>query len=239
MRFVALSIICVSLSGHALPVAEVQLPDGFAANSERLDATGFGGYNRGSFRLGELKGKFSRGESRLGLLNDSYVSNKGSSSFLLQDAESTEIASADCKVGRKTVNVDVVTFDPKKMSYQCDFWLDDKLLGARLLIGQPKAKGLAAKMLAMDRRSGQSSVFDNHLGIESLHKYAGSKLQSSAPIGYQLTFEETIVAVVQLTDVNPTLFVAGDIGSDLRLSVIATALALMVLRDPANSALED
>lgn len=47
------------------------------------------------------------------------------------------------------------------------------------------------------------------------------------------------VAALELTDVNPTLIVAMEMPEKLRHSVFATALALAVLRDPANSALEE
>jgi hypothetical protein len=50
---------------------------------------------------------------------------------------------------------------------------------------------------------------------------------------------DQLVAAVELTDVNPNLILGADLPDELRHSVLATALALAVLRDPANSALED
>lgn len=222
-----------------LKSAQIELPPEIDGNHDRLEIKGFGGYNQGKFTLAEYHGEFKRNESRLSLLDSSYVSNKGTSSFTLRNADSSEILSANCQMKRKVVTIDIVTFDPKKMTYQCDFALDGKMLGARLALGQPKADGFKQKVLAYDLRRGESNIFGEHLLIESIHKYKGSKFQSPSAIGYQLKQGDRLVAAFELTDVNPTLIVARDIDDNLERSVIATALALAVLRDPANSALDD
>ena len=238
-RKLSVFALLASVSAFALPTARIELPAGLAAQAERLPIAGFGGYNKGDFRMTGYHGEFTRGESRLGIMDPLFVRNKGRSSFTLRESGEAELIAADCEFVRKTLTIDVVTFDPKKMAYQCEFRRDGNLLGARLVIGHPKPRGMKERFLAMDARRGESNIFDQHLLIESLHKYENSKFQSSAPIGYVLSRDGQAIAALELTDVNPTIIVATDLSSELRRSAIASALALAVLRDPANSALED
>lgn len=222
-----------------LTTARMDLPAEFGARAERIDIAGFGGHNKGKFQFGDFSGEFTRGESRLSIMDSAYVSNRGKSSFTLRDATSVEILSAACQMKKGAVTIDIVTFDPKKLSYQCDYTHGDNLLGARLVVGQPKAKGFKEKMLAKDLRRGESNIFEQHLVIESVHRYKDSKFQSQAPLGFLLQRGDQVVAAVELTDVNPTLYVDPDLPGEWRHSILATALSLAVLRDPANSALED
>ena len=126
-----LALLLVRFPSLAVTVAQVELPAEFADNSKRIAVTGFGGHNRGEFQFAEFHGKFARDESRLSLMNSTYVSNKRASSFVLTNSD------------------------------------------------------------------------------------------------------------LELTDVNPTMFIAVGIDAKLRRSAVVSALALMVLRDPVNSALED
>jgi len=229
----------IGLSFVAVTVAQIELPADFAAQAERTSIKGFGGHNKGKFRFGDFHGEFRRGESRLSVLDSVYVSNKGKSSFTLRDMDAREIVSGDCQMKKGAVTIDVVTFDPKKMSYQCDFRRADELLGARLVVGQPSAEGLKEKMLAKDLRRGESVLFEQHLGIESVHQYKNSKFQSQTPLGYLLLQGDRVVAAIELTDSNPAFFMLPELSSAQQDSVLATVLALAVLRDPANSALED
>lgn len=229
----------LGFSAVALSTAQMDLPPDFAAQAERSSISGFGGRNKGTFALDRFKGEFTRGESRLSLLNSAYVSSKGKSSFTLRGENSDEIISGSCVMKKGAVTIDIVTFDPKKMSYQCDFTNAGQMLGARLVVGQPKAVGAKEKLLAKDLRRGEANVFNQHLLIESVHHYRGSRLQSQAPVGFLLRQGDRVVAALELTDVNPTLLVVPNISGDLRNGILATALALAVLRDPADSALED
>lgn len=231
--------VLLGLSALGLATAQIQLPPELEAAAERIPVRGFGGYNKGSFDFPGFEGEFRRGESRLGIFDPLYVSNKGKSSFTLRQSDALELVSAECEFSKKAVTIDIVTFDPKKLTYQCEFRQGGKMLGARLAIGQPKPDGFKQRFLAQDLRRGESVLFDQHLTIESVHRYKGTKLQSQPPVGYLLMHGERTVAALELTDVNPTIFVVNDAADELRRSIYATALALAVLRDPANSALED
>lgn len=237
-KFGLLSIL-IGLPAFALSTAQMQLPEELEAQSDSIRISGFGGRNKGTFQMPGYSGEFRRAESRLGVLNSLYVSNKGKSSFTLRNAEGDEILSADCEMKKGAVTIDIVTVDPKKMSYRCEFRNGGELLGARLIVGQPKADNMKERFLAKDLRRGESVIFEKHLVIESVHNYKGTKLQSQPPVGYLLRQDGRAVAALELTDVNPTLIVSYEIADELRRSVLATALALAVLRDPADSALEE
>ena len=222
-----------------LPTAQMELPGDFGSHAERKKIAGFGGHNMGTFELENYRGEFTRGESRFSVKKTAFVSNKGKSSFTLRDVSASEIVSANCAMGKNSVTIGIVTFDPKKMTYQCDFTVGGQAVGSRLALGQPKASGAKEKFYAKDLRRGESNLFGQHLLIESVHNYKGSKFQSPAPVGYLILSEGKSVAALELTDVNPTLLLARDTPDELQRAVLATALALAVLRDPADSALEE
>lgn len=223
----------------ALEAARMALPADLQATSIRLEATGFGGRNKGTYSLGGYRGQFTRGESRLGIIDPLYVSNKGKSSFTLEDASGRVLMTASCRMGKGTVTIGVVTFDPKKMAYTCDFHGIDAEAGARLVLGQPKRDGMKEKFLAKDRRRGEATILSEHFIIDSVHEYAASKFSSQAPLGYLIASDNAVVAAVDLLDWNPIVFINPEATESLRKATLAVALALAVLRDPANSALED
>lgn len=231
--------VLLGISAFAFSTAQMHLPSDFALQAERHKIAGFGGHNKGRFEVEQFHGEFTRGESRFSIKDTAFVSNKGKSSFTLRDANATEIVSANCIMRKNAVTIGIVTFDPKKLSYQCEFVSAGQSLGPRLVLGQPKAVGTKEKLFAKDLRRGEATLFDQPLLVESVHRYKGSKFQSPAAVGYLLLSGEQLVAALELTDVNPTLLVLPDLGEELQRSVLATALALAVFRDPADSALED
>lgn len=223
-------------------VAQMELPPGFDAKVTRIEIKGFGGRNKGDWRLavpsGEsYSGKFTRGESRLGIMDPLYVRNKGKSSFTISDSTGTHLLSAECAFRRGAVTVDVITIDTKKLAYECDFSGGGD--ANRLTIGQPKRDGLKQKFLAQDLRRGEAQVFGEVLTVESVHGYKGSRFTSQPAVGYLVRRGDEYVGAVELTDKNPGVYLVQDLSSNVELAVLVTGLAIAVLRDPADSALED
>jgi len=217
--------------------ATIRLPDVLASNATRYEFAGFGGFNKGNYDGAGVRGEFTRGESRLGVFDPLYVSNRGKSSFTLLDDSDAGVLSAQCELRRSTATLRVVTLDVKKMAYECSF--DGAEAGARMVLGEPKRSGFKEKLLAKDRRSGEANVFGQQFAIESIHEYAGSKLDSQSPLGYVITAEGQPVAAVDLLDWNPIVHLPDTVADAQRQAVIAVALTLAVLRDPSVSALED
>ena len=126
------------------------------------------------------------------------------------------------------------------MSYRCDFSRGGTLQAASVVMGQPtKPTTWKERFRARDLRRGESVIGSQHLAFESVHTYKGSSLSSQAPVGYLVRSGDAVVGAVELTDWNPTLYLADDLDDDARQSLLITALAIAVLRDPADSALED
>jgi len=223
----------------ALETARMQLPTEFEQRATRVSAEGFGGRNKGSYTIGDYHGKFTRSESRLGIRDPLYVSSKGKSSFTFQQQAHAEPLESECRMTKGAVTVGIVTFDPKKMSYRCEFRRGGTLQPASFVMGQPKRDGVKQRFLATDLRSGESVIGSEQLMFESVHSYKGSPLSSQVPVGYLIRSGETVVGAVELTDWNPTLYLADDLADASREALLVTALAISVLRDPADSALED
>ena len=236
--FAPLSVVFV-LPMFALSTAQMDLPGDFYSQATKLSVAGFGGKNKGAFRFAGYSGEFTRGESRLGIFDPLYVSSKGKSSFTLRRADGSDVISAECAMKKSTVTIGIVTFDPKKMAYQCDFRENGRLSGARFVLGHQKASDFKQTFQAYDRRAGEANIAGHYLTMQSVHNYKGTKLGSPSPVGYLIMFGDQTVAAVELTDVNPTFLLSPDLDESLKQSVLVTALSLAVLRDPANSALED
>jgi len=217
--------------------ATIRLPEALAAQSTRIEFAGFGGYNKGEYTGAEYHGEFTRSESRLGVFDPLYVANRGKSSFTLVDTAGTTLLSASCEMRRNTATVRVVTLDLDKLAYDCSLTGDQS--STRLVLGEPKREGFKERLLARERRRGEAIVFDHHFVIESVHEYAGSKLRSQTPLGYVIESDGAVAAAVDLLDWSPIVHLSDKLDASQQQAAIAVALALAVLRDPANSALED
>jgi hypothetical protein len=219
--------------------ASIRLPDELAASSTRLVFAGFGGYNRGNYAGAEYHGQFTRIESRLGVFDPLYVSNRGKSSFTVEDSANAVLLSASCEMRRNSATVRVVTLDTKQMAYQCEFRGSEGSLDSRLVLGEPKREGFKEKLLARERRRGEAIVLDEHFIIESVHEYENSRRDSQMPLGYVLESGGAVVAAVDLLDWNPIVHVRDDVTETKRRAAYIVSLALAVLRDPAHSTLEE
>jgi hypothetical protein len=233
----------ISQAAWALAVARMALPPDFEVRALRVELDGFGGRNAGQYRFVDLSGttysgEFRRDQTRLGVFDPLVVRSKARGAFTFTDAAADIAISAFCEMRKITLTAGIVTFDPKKLAYQCELRSGPSLMAARLVIGQPKREGLKKKVLAQDLRRGEALLLDHYLAIESVHDYRGSRFGSQAPVGYLLLSQDRVVAAVELTDVNPSLYLSSDLSPDLQRAIHIVALAIAVFRDPAHSALE-
>lgn len=222
-----------------LKTATMKLPAGFAEQAQRLPVSGYGGANNGQFRLGEFHGDFTRVESRLGVFDPLYARNYGGSSYAMQGGTLEAPVGAECRFKQSTVTVGVLTFDPKKFVYDCELSAQGSEPPGRLVLGEAPREGLKQKFMAHARRRGEAMLGDVRLGIESVHEYAGTRLTAPTPTGYLLTLGGAIVGALELTDVNPVVYLAESMAEAERLSVLRAAIAVSLLRDPADSTLGD
>lgn len=231
--------LAVALPSTAQRTARMALPEGFAERTERLVAEGFGGLNRGDYELGPYRGEFTRIESRWAVLDPLYAQNRGRSSFTLAGPGFDEPVAASCEMRRGAVTVGVITFDPQKLTYECEFTRGGAPFDASLVLGEPKPENFRERVLALADRRGEARVGAVTLALRSVHDYAGTRLEAPLPVGYLLEVDGRAVGAIELTDVDPTLFLPTAEPSEVRAAVLVAAMGLAVLRDPAASALED
>lgn len=222
----------------AFETARMELPEALAEHAERIPIAGFGGRNRGGYTLGPYSGDFTRIETRWAVADPFFAASRASSSFTIQGPGFDEPVSAECGMKKNTISVGVVTFDPKKMIYDCTFERAGLLMNWRFVLGQPRPENTKARFLAWAVRHGEAEINATRLTMRSVHKYAGRKIQSPLPAGYVIFVGEDPVGAIELTDVNPVLYLPqADVPE--RAAVILAAMAVAVLRDPADSALGD
>jgi hypothetical protein len=238
------AVVALLVTASINPVSEsrsasIRLPEELARSSTRIAFTGFGGYNRGNYSGGEYHGEFTRTESRLGVFDPLYVGNRGKSSFTIENSTGRVLLAASCRMSRNSATVRFVTLDLKKMAYECDFQGSEGLVDSRLVLGEPKRVGFKEKLLARERRRGEAVISDEQLTIESMHEYEDSPLDSQTPLGYMLESSGVVVATVDLLDWNPVVHIRDGLTDTQRLAAYVVSVALAVLRDPTNSALEE
>ena len=236
-----LFVICLltPVVAASIESARMRLPEEFGQQSAQLRFTGFGGYNKGTWSIGDYQGEFTRGESRLGVFDPLLVSSKGKSSFSFPASGSDAPLTADCEMRKKSVTIGVLTFDPKKMAYDCEFRRNGTLTGDRFILGQPKRTGLKDRLLAQDTRVGEAMIAGSHFTMKSVHQYHGSPISSQSPVGYLVDAAEQTIGAIELTDWNPAIYIQDTLQPDTQDALLVVALAIAVLRDPANSALEE
>ena len=77
------SLLAVPALTSAFETARMVMPDEFAADAERIAITGFGGRNRGQYRLGSYAGSFERIETRWAIFDPLYAASRARGAFML------------------------------------------------------------------------------------------------------------------------------------------------------------
>lgn len=237
-RCVVLGLLLAGVA-ESLQTARMALPPELAARAERHEARGFGGHNRGDYRLAEYSGAFTRIESRWAVFDPLYARSLAKSSYALSGPGLEAAISAECEMKEGTATIGIVTFDPKRMIYQCAFTRDGLPMPARFVLGEVKPDSMRARLVARAERRGELEVEGLRVTLASVHRYAGSRFTSQTPVGYVLEMDGTAVGAVELTDVNPVIFIDPALGLEARNATLMASLAVAVLRDPENSALAD
>jgi hypothetical protein len=231
--------LATAAQSDAQRTARMKLPEGFADRTERLEADGFGGRNRGEYELGPYRGEFVRIESRWAVPDPLYAQNRGRSSYTLQGPGVDEPVAASCEMKRGAVTVGVITFDPQRLTYQCELTRGGAPLDGSFVLGEPKPENLRERALALSDRRGEARVGAVTVAMRSVHDYEGSRLKAPMPVGYLLEVNGRAVGALELTDVDPTIFLPTEEPREVRSAVLIAAMGLAVLRDPASSALDE
>jgi hypothetical protein len=231
--------LAVATLATAFEIARMRLPPELAADAERVEASGYGGANRGRYALGDLRGDFLRIESRFSVFDPLYTANRGKSSFTLERQGNGKSVAADCSFRERVVTVGVLTFDAEKLAYVCEISDDTGAALGNLTLGEPKPDGFKERVLARAVRRGLAEIGGVRIDIASVHHYEGSRISSQTPVGYVLVHDTHTVGALELTDSDPTFIFHRGASPEVRRATLIAALGLSVLRDPANSALGD
>jgi len=225
-KLFALLALTVFASAAAVETARMQLPDGFRDQADFFNASGFRGRQKGDFDIGPYRGEFSRKDSRLDILDSKYVSNKARTSVVLVDPDTGESATASCLQKKGSMTLKIVTFDPKKLRYECELAIGDRT--SQFMVGQAKGT-MKQKFMALDLRSGIAVFPDRDLMVRSVHDYHGSKFTSQAPVGYLIEDGERTLAGVELTDTSPSVYLLRELepGDRYRVMLIAMTISLL------------
>lgn len=222
-------------AGHALPPAKMRLPAELAEGGETLAVRGIGGGNTGRFTVGEWQGDFKRSEERLAIF-DAFVTNRAGAGFVIAGPGISETIEADCRMRERLIEIDVLSFNPGRMAYACQFTAAGRAFPARFELQEART-GLADALSRRQRR-GEIALGGEVVQIRSVHKLEGSPFAMASPIGYLFEQDGRPVGAVELNG-RPRLILADPANEGLSRTLTIAAMALALLRDPADSPLGD
>jgi len=233
LMFFALAAGAAALAAcTSIQPARMVLPAGLSSSTEEVAIIGIGGGTKGTFQVAGHTGSFKRSESRL-VIFDVLDSRSGGASFTLTGPMISDSIEADCRVREKNITLGVISFTPKKMSYQCDFTANGYPFPARFEV-QEAREGLSGMLNKAERR-GEIGLDRVVLSIQSVHAVEGSSINMATPTGYVFSLDGQPTGAVELNGTPRVFLPIDDIAE--RRAVIAASLALALLWDPANSSL--
>lgn len=218
------------LAACSVDEAKMRLPVGLEPQTTRVELTGMGGWQSGTFRLGSSTGSFTRRAERLGIFDPLFVKRYGGSSFSVSGPEFAGELSASCGFRQKDVAVGNISVTPQRLSYSCRFRRNGRPAAAEFELGD--RNGFLGSLDGRKARVGHVDFDGLRLDVRSIHLAEGSPIPLAAPLGYVLELDGRSVGAVDLNGTDKTIFVPAD--PKLREAALAAALALSVLWDPAE-----
>lgn len=219
----------VALSACSVREARIETTPALAVSTERLDLSGMGIGERGSFRLGSSSGTFTRSADRLGIFDPLLVRHKGAGSFRLQASQVAPDLAGRCSYREGIVNVGPLSVTPDRLVFHCDFAREGRPIEASLVIADPKSTWGAAH--GRDERIGTLVYEGRQFAVRSIHRDASGGLPTPHALGYSFSAEGREIGAVDLNGPNKTLHVPRT-GPE-REAVIAASVALSTFWDPA------
>lgn len=204
------------------------------ADAPGLPFEGIGAGQQGRFRMGPYAVSFRRSDTRLALFDAIDERRSGRVEFIVDGPEFNGPVEAECEARMRTINLDIISFDPQPMAYRCRFTEQGRLLPASLEVQQSRSG--VADMLMRQSRRGEMALDRVTIGIASQHRIKGSPLETAHPIGYVFTRGGAPAGAVEMNG-TPVLRFAPGSDATTRRAVVLAGLALGILWDPADSAL--
>ncbi len=220
---------CVSVS-----TARMVQPTSLGSPADTLAVSGVGPGRTGTFVAGPFSGSFRRDDTRLGIFDPLVERRSGAVSFDLVGPDIYGAITADCTVRSLTLNAGPVSLEPEPTRLTCSFQHEGRVIPASLT-AETVREG-AAGAFGRETRRGRIALDRTVLTIRSEHKLQGSGLGLAAPAGYVFEANGAAVGSVEITGQPQIRFAAGS-DPAVRRAVVAGALALGLMWDPATSAL--
>ena len=209
--------------------AHIAMPSDVAANTERLELTGMGGWQEGRFRLGHSEGRFSRRATQTTLF-DTFVRNAGGGTFEIIGPEVDGGLVGRCGFDEREVNLRIVVVPDGRLTYTCRFDRNGRQVDGGLFLAEvPNGSGL----LAGRTRAGELQMGQLTVGIRPVHHAQGGGLPAGMPLGYAFDIAGRQIGAVDLNGTNKTIYAPRAPGPE-RDAVLMASLALSVFWDPGE-----
>ena len=228
-KIVGLAAICPAVFLTGCSPAHITVPSGLSSAAERIQITGMGFGEHGTFALAASSGIFYR--QALSNRHRVFRSSRehattfyGDSGFEVQGPDFNGLVGASCnhfeqETGTRTYSVTVEPFQ-----YRCRFTRDGRLLAGELILhAAPRAVG----PLTAETRIGRLTIAGRSIDIEPIHQSPGLKIPTSEPLGYRFVSENRDIGAVDLNGERKTIYAPR--GSSEREAVLIASLALSVL----------
>lgn len=224
----ASAVAAVALAG-CVRDAQIAVPSDLRAGSERIEVTGIGGFQRGTFRLGASQGSFRRSAGQEAF-DDGYVSNAGSASFNVDGPELGGPLSADCGFQQGEIDAGIAILPADRFTFHCGFHRGSEASKGELILrAVPRSPG---RLLSGISRAGELNFEGRRIGIRAIHDMEGGKLPSGTPLGYMFDIGGRQIGAVDLNGGDKIVY-APPPGPE-REAVLAASLALSILWDPGE-----
>lgn len=210
--------------------ARIAVPSDLAAVSERIELTGMGNGERGSFRLGASEGRFTRSSLQEGYDGGFLKRDFGGGSFEVAGPEVGGTLSGRCEHERTERNVGALVVPDQRFAYRCGFERDGRPIEAGLILEAVPSR--PDKLLSGITRAGEIHLGGHVLGIRPIHEMEGGRLPTGMPLGYAFDLDGRSVGAVDLNGADKTIYVPPS--EPARETVIAASIALSILWDPGE-----
>lgn len=218
----------------AFAPARMAQPSALAAGAEILEVRDIGGGVRGRYVAGPFTGSFRRDDTRLAVLDPAVERRAGAVSFDLRGPDINGAIEVDCTFRAQSLNAGPIHLEQEPTRLTCSFQHEGRVIPAALT-AQTRREGVAGAF-GRETRRGRIALDRTVLTIRSEHRLHGAAIGLAAPAGYVFEANGAPVGSVEITG-RPRIRIVAGADPAVRRAVVAGALALGLMWDPATSAL--
>lgn len=216
----------------AIQPARMRLPDNLAAITTTV-LRGLTGWNTGRFEAGDYLGTFRRSESTE-ILGDSFTRRAARAGFTVSGPGLESAIEGRCRMEERSLDAEAET-PAEPMAYSCAFASEGQAIPAHLELRA--VEGDETDTNRHERR-GEFELDGERIAIASVHDVEGLAGGTLAPIGYVFEKDGQPIGALDLSS-GPELKLPAGTEEDLARTLTLAALALAVLPDPAEGAIEE